>query len=297
MKIDEAIKKFLEYIIKELNYSENTKDDYAFDLKVFEEYLNKKNLNYQNLTKENVMSYLKYLDSLKWKNSSISRNISAIRSFYNYLVDIKYLEFNVFKRIKNPKIEKKLPNYLSISEVETILESIHTDDEIGIRNKCLFELIYATGMRVSEVAEVKLCDIDLENKTIRVTGKGAKMRMTYFGSTTKETLMAYLSVRDNLLKSASEYLFVNAKGKPCSRQSIENYINNIMKYSLVNHKISPHTLRHTFATHLLNNGADLRSVQELLGHENLDTTEIYTHVSNARLRSVYLKCHPNKKRQ
>lgn len=297
MNIEETIQKYLDYIIEELNYSKETKNNYFFDLKLYQNYIEEHKINFLKIEKNDIMGYLKFLDQKNLKNASIARNISSLRSFYNYLVNVKIIESNIFKRIRNPKVERKLPNYLSISEVETILDGINTSDEIGIRNKCLFELIYATGMRVSEVANLKIDDIDLKSKSIRVVGKGSKTRMVYFGSTTEELLTKYLNVRTNFLKKSSEYLFVNANGDICKRQTIENYIKKIMQTSSIKHKITPHTLRHTYATHLLDNGADLRSVQELLGHENLDTTEIYTHVSNERLRSVYLKCHPNKKRQ
>lgn len=297
MKIEEAIQKYLNYIIEELNYAKETRNDYYYDLKLYQNYIDENKINFLKIEKIDIMGYLKYLDKKNLKNASVARNISSLRSFYNYLVNVKYIESNVFKRIRNPKVERKLPNYLSISEVETILDNIDTSDGIGLRNKCLFELIYATGMRVSEVANLKIDALDLKSKSIRVIGKGSKTRIVYFGSTTEELLTKYLNIRTSLLKKPSEYLFVNADGNICKRQTIENYIKKIMQTSSVKHKITPHTLRHTYATHLLDNGADIRSVQELLGHENLDTTEIYTHVSNERLRSVYLKCHPNKKRQ
>ena len=208
------------------------------------------------------------------------------------------LEENIFKRIRNPKIEKKLPNYLNVMEIEKILDSIELNTKEDIRDKCLFELLYSTGIRVSEASNIKLEDIDINNMTIRVFGKGRKERITYFGYTLKDILEKYLSVRKEFLKKGEiEYLFINSLGGKLSRNSMENIINKVVKKSSVNHKISPHTLRHSYATHLLNNGADLRSVQELLGHENLNTTEIYTHVSNERLREEYLKYHPDKNRQ
>ena len=297
MKIEEAIKKYLEYIIKELNYSSLTKVDYQSDLKIYEEYLKRRNLNYLNITKKDILDYLKFLDDHKYSNKSISRNLSTLRSFYTYLVEVKVTPENVFRRVHNPKVEKKLPNFLNTVEVENILDSIREDTKENIRDKCLFELLYSTGLRVSELSDLKLKVIDLTDKSIRVMGKGSKERIVYFGDYAFKLLQEYLSIREEFLKKGEiDYLFINKIGGKLSRQSIEGIIERISKKYSLNHKFSPHTLRHTFATHLLDEGADIRSVQELLGHENLDTTEIYTHVSNERLREAYLKYHPNKDR-
>ena len=298
MKIEDAIKKFLEYIEKELNYTKMTVIDYKEDLILFAKYINDNKLNYLNLNKENIILYLKYLDEKKYSNKSISRFLSSLRHFYSYLVEIKLIEENIFKRIKNPKIEKKLPNYLNVLEIENLLKILKEDTKENIRNKCLVELLYSTGIRVSEASNIKLKDIDMNNMTIRVFGKGRKERIAYFGASLQEILEKYLKVRKEFLKEGEiDYLFINSIGGKLSRNSIENIFVKISNMKEIEHKLSPHTLRHTYATHLLNNGADLRSVQELLGHENLNTTEIYTHVSNERLREEYLKYHPDKNRQ
>ena len=298
MKIDEAIKKYLEYIIFELNYSELTKKDYESDLNIYSNFLKNRKINYLNMSKEKVMAYLKYLDELKYQNKSISRNLSSIRSFYTYLVEIKEIDENIFKRIRNPKVTKKLPNYLSVKEIDEILKNMQEESIFDIRNKCLFELLYATGIRVSEISNLLLKDIDINEKSIRILGKGKKVRIVYFGEYAKKLLEKYLRVRNKLIKNKNiDNLFINNQGGILSRQSIEYIIDKIIKKSTITHKISPHTLRHSFATHLLDGDADLKSVQELLGHENLDTTEIYTHVSTEKLREEYLKYHPNKNRQ
>lgn len=298
MKIEDLVNSFLEYVEKELNYSLVTKKDYERDLKIFTDFLDIKKYNYISLKKEQIMEYLKYLDGFKYQNRSVSRNLSSIRSFYNYLVEIKVLENNIFKRIKNPKVSRKLPNYLSIVEIENVLESIKDDTKENIRNKFIFELIYSTGLRVGEVSNIKLSDMDFNEKSIRILGKGSKERIVYYGELAENYLNDYLKIRDEfLIKGNIEYLLINKIGGKLSTSSIQQIINKIMINSNVNHKISPHTLRHTYATHLLDEGADLKSVQELLGHESLNTTEIYTHVSNERLRKEYLAYHPNKNRK
>jgi len=298
MKIEEAINKFLEYIIKELNYSIKTYENYKRDINDYALFTNSHKLDYLKITKTDVLLYLKFLDELKFSNSTISRHLSGIRSFYNYLVDIKLIDNNVFRRVRNPKVEKRLPNYLNIIEIEEVLESIKEETAEEIRDKCIFELLYATGIRASEASNIKLKDIDKSSSLIRILGKGNKERIVYFGELAENLLSKYLQVRnDFLINGESDYLFVNKIGSKLSRESIGQIINKIIRNSSIKHKISPHVLRHSFATHLLDNGADLRSVQELLGHENLRTTEIYTHVSNDRLKAAYLKYHPNKKRQ
>ena len=298
MKIEEAIKYFLEYIIKELNYSEKTRNNYERDLIIYKDFLDIKKYSYLTIKKNDIMEYLKYLDSFKYSNKTISRNLSSLRSFYSYLVDIKEIDNNVFKRIKNPKVEKNLPNYLSHDEIDKIIDLLDEKTKEEIRDKCIFELLYSTGLRVSELSNLQLKDIDFKEKSIRVFGKGSKERIVYYGGFASELLNKYMYVRNEFLINGNvEYLFINKIGSKLSRQSIEGIINRITKKTLVKHKITPHTLRHTYATHLLDEGADLRSVQELLGHENLDTTEIYTHVSNERLRNEYFKYHPNKNRQ
>lgn len=298
MKIEEAIKYFLEYIIKELNYSEKTRNNYERDLIIYKDFLDIKKYSYLTIKKNDIMEYLKYLDSFKYSNKTISRNLSSLRSFYSYLVDIKEIDNNVFKRIKNPKVEKNLPNYLSHDEIDKIIDLLDEKTKEEIRDKCIFELLYSTGLRVSELSDLQLKDIDFKEKSIRVFGKGSKERIVYYGEFASELLNKYMYVRNEFLINGNvEYLFINKIGSKLSRQSIEGIINRITKKTLVKHKITPHTLRHTYATHLLDEGADLRSVQELLGHENLDTTEIYTHVSNERLRNEYFKYHPNKNRQ
>ena len=288
------IESFKEYLDKELGYSEDTITNYVIDLNQYAQFLVLKKINFKNINKDNVRDYLKYLDKKKLSNKSIARKMSSLRSFYNYLLDIKVVKSNVFKSINNPKIEKKLPEFLNYEEITNLLESVDTSTPLGIRNRLLLELIYATGLRLSECANLKINDFNESDLSIKVMGKGKKERIVYYGEYAKKYLDLYLSgARDKLLKNKqSEYLFINHLGYELHVEGIEKVLKVQVKKIALKHKISIHTLRHTFATHLLNNGADIKTVQELLGHSSLATTEIYTHITNDRIRDVYLKTHP-----
>lgn len=274
---------FLEHLGKELNYSENTEISYKEDITNFLNYLEKKNISYKKIDGQTIRNYLKYLDDLKLKNSTIARRISALRTFYNYLLNKKVIDTNLFNSIRNPKIEKKLPNYLSYEELAKILDNIDISTKIGLRNRLLVELFYATGCRVSEMINIKLSDINESNNSIRIMGKGKKMRIVYFGEYARYYLDRYLPLID------TEYLFTHESKDRLSVHDIEYIINDLVKNLALKTHVTPHTLRHTFATHLLNNGADIKTVQELLGHSSLNTTGIYTHVSNERIKEVYRK--------
>ena len=276
--------KFLFFLKFELNYSELTIKSYQLDLTDFFEYIESKKINYLTITNHDVRGYLKYLDSCNLKNSTISRRISTLRTFYNYLVDENIVENNVFHNVKNPKLEKKLPNYLNYNEMEELLESIDISTTEGLEKRLLIEMFYSTGCRVSEMINVKISDIDFTNKTIRIMGKGSKERIVYFGDYASKYLDNYLSK-----VKCDKYLFTNKKGEKLTINEVEQIVKDIMKHISIKTHVTPHTLRHTFATHLLNNGADIKTVQELLGHANLSTTGIYTHVSSDRLKDIYFK--------
>lgn len=278
------VDKFLFFLKVELNYSELTIKSYQLDLTDFFGYIESKKINYLTITNYDVRGYLKYLDSCNLKNSTISRRISTLRTFYNYLVDENIVENNVFHNVKNPKLEKKLPNYLNYNEMEELLESIDISTTEGLKRRLLIEMFYSTGCRVSEMINVKISDIDFTNKTIRIMGKGSKERIVYFGDYASKYLDNYLSK-----VKCDKYLFTNKKGEKLTINEVEQIVKDIMKHISIKTHVTPHTLRHTFATHLLNNGADIKTVQELLGHANLSTTGIYTHVSSDRLKDIYFK--------
>ena len=274
---------FLEYLNKELNYSENTEISYREDITNFLNYLEKKQLNYKKIDGEIIRDYLKYLDEAKLKNSTIARRISALRTFYNYLLNKNIVDTNLFNSIRNPKLEKKLPNYLSYEELAKILDNIDISTKIGLRNRLLVELFYATGCRVSEMINIKVSDINKSNNSIRIMGKGSKERIVYFGEYARDYLDRYLPLID------TDYLFTQESRDKLSIHDVEYIISDLVKNLALKTHVTPHTLRHTFATHLLNNGADIKTVQELLGHSSLNTTGIYTHVSNERIKEVYRK--------
>ena len=279
----EEVGKFIEYLSKELNYSDNTVISYEEDINNYLEYLKKQNINYKKIDNIAIRNYLKYLDDLNLKNSTIARRISALRTFYNYLLNKGLVDNNIFNSIRNPKIEKKLPNYLSYEELARILDNIDISTFIGLRNRLMVEMFYATGCRVSEITNIKVNDIDKSNNSIRIMGKGSKERIVYFGEYARDYLDRYLPLIDCV------YLFTNEAKEKLSVHDVEYIIKDLVKNLALKTHVTPHTLRHTFATHLLNNGADIKTVQELLGHSSLNTTGIYTHVSNERIKEVYRK--------
>lgn len=286
MKMTKEVDNYLNYLNKELNFSFNTIDSYRKDLADFFCFIKKRKIDYLNLDRYDVRNYLKYLDEKKLKNSTIARRISAIRSFYNYLLSNNIVKSNIFNSIRNPKLEKRLPNYLSYEELAKILDSIDLSSDLGLRNRLLIEMFYATGCRVSELINIKMIDINRSNKTIRIMGKGSKERIVYYGDYAADYLNRYLASGFN---EGSEYLFLNDKKDRLTVQEVESIVHKLVNDLSLKTHVTPHTLRHTFATHLLNNGADIKSVQELLGHASLNTTGIYTHISSDRLKDVYLK--------
>lgn len=294
--MEKEIKKYLEYLKYERKYADNTLINYEKELEKYNMYLKKKRINYQKIEKEEIRTYLKELKENGYKNSTISRSVSAIRAFYNYQMLQKKIECNIWKQIKNPKVQRKIPNFLTTLELEKIFEPRNYQSPYDIRNRLILELLFATGLRVSELINIKLNDISQKEKTIRTLGKGKKERIVYYGEYAEEILDKYLDEARNFLldKKTSDYLFVGKNSTKLTRNRIGEIIDEEIQKVGLHHHISPHVLRHTFATQLLNNGADIRSVQELLGHENLSTTQIYTHITNEALRKAYRDNMPRK---
>lgn len=287
----DILNKYRDYLKYELNYSDNTISEYFLHLHKYLEYIEKLHWNYLCITKENIITYLKYLDSQKLTNRTIANKLSSLRTFYDYLLDEKLIKNNVFKLISNPKIDKKLPNFLSQEEFRQIVDNINDDTILGARNKLIVELLYATGIRVSELVNLKIDDIIKNNQSIRILGKGKKERIVYYGEYAGVAMDVYLNMRSHI---TSEYLILNNKGNKITSRGIEGIIDKIAKEAQISNNVTPHTFRHTFATHLLNSGADIKTVQELLGHSSLNTTEVYTHITSDYLKSVYFKSMPRK---
>lgn len=283
------IKEYLDYLKYIRGYQENTINSYLIELTKYASYLKEKKINYLIISKDEIYAYLKYLDDLGYKNSSVARHLSALRGFYDYLKREGQIDTNIYKLIKNPKLEKKLPNVLNDEEINKIFAFSKDEKPKNILTRVLFEVIYATGIRVSEFINIKESDIDFTEGSIRILGKGKKERIVYFGEYASLALKDYLVVREKIKKEDTDYLFLNVSGYRLKRRSAEQIVYDWINNVSINHHISPHTLRHTFATSLLTHGADIRTVQELLGHEKLGTTQIYTHLTSDYLKEEYFK--------
>lgn len=289
------LEEYLKYLKYQKNYSEETIDSYDEDLIEFLDFLKKENLELLDVKYEDVRFFLMELDSKKNKASTISRKLSSLRGFYKFLINNNYTQNNPFTLIKSPKKEKKLPRFFYYNELEEMFNSIDISTPLGQRNRLILEVLYASGVRVSELVNIKLKDINDEE--IKVLGKGNKERITRIGDYAKEILDIFLNDGYKTLnKNNSEYLFLNNNGGKLTTRGIRFILDEIIKNTNVKKKISPHMLRHSFATHLLNEGCDILSVQELLGHESLTATAIYTHVTTDRLKDVYFKTHPRAKK-
>lgn len=289
--------KFLEKLKYEYNYSDLTINGYDYEITKFLDYLNDNHLDYKKINIDMIRNYLKYLDSLKYKKNSISKNLSSLRSYYKFLTEEKVVLNNPFKNISNPKKDKKLPDFLNYEEINKLFDSANTKTPLGLRNRCILEILYDTGIRVSELVNLKINDIEFDKKIINILGKGKKERIVYYGDYLQEVLEKYINdSRKYLLNNKlSEYLILNNNGSKITTRGVEYIIDKMVNEAAIKHKISPHVLRHTFATHMLNGGADIKSIQQLLGHESLSTTGIYTHITNDVLRQEYLKNHPRSK--
>lgn len=293
--MEKLINQFIEYLEYEKGYSKKTIINYEKDLELFNTYLKENKItDIKNIDYNTIRKYLSHLHEKKYLSSSISRKISTLRSFFKYNLKENKITNNPMTLISNPKKEKKLPKYLNYEEMEKLLNSIDTSELEGIRNKLIIELLYSTGIRVSELVNIKIKDIRIKENQINILGKGNKERIVLFGEKAKEMIKIYLNAYKEYFKGniLNDYLLINKKGKQLTTNKIELIVKDVLKKSSLKLNISPHTLRHTFATHMLDSGADLKSVQELLGHENLKTTAIYTHISNEKLKHVFVNSHP-----
>ena len=289
------VEQFIHYLAVERGLAKNTLESYGRDLKQFQGYIKKNSdKKIEESTNTLITEYLGVLKEQGKAVSTISRNIAAIKSFYQYLVKKEYLKQDPSERLETPKIEKKLPKILSIGEVESLLKQPNVKNAGGIRDKAMLELLYATGIRVSEIIGLNISDINLEMGYIRCYGKGTKERIVPLGSIAIKSVREYIQKgRLNIVRSSEEAaLFINHHGKRLTRQGFWKIIKKYAAQAQITKEITPHTLRHSFATHLLENGADLRSVQEMLGHADISTTQIYTHINKNPLKEVYDRAHP-----
>lgn len=293
-KIPSELQEYRDYLQYQKNYSEYTVENYCSDIVQYLDYLTSEGINFKNIEYSDLRFYLMYLkDEKKENNSSIDRKLSALRGFYKFLATEKITDNNAFSLVTGLKKEKKLPRYFEYNELEELFKVPDLRTALGQRDRLIIEMLYATGLRVGELVSVKVSDIDLGSRVILVVGKGNKERRVTYGDYCHDALKLYLS--DGYLKlnkTGSAYLFLNNNGEVITERGIRYILDRVIKKTSLNKSISPHVLRHSFATHLLNEGCDLLTVQKLLGHESISATQIYTHVTTDRLKEVYYNSFP-----
>ena len=291
MKIEYAINDFINYCIFEKGLTDQTKESYQSDLEIYKNFLNSHAItNINDITNDNIKDFLK--ERKDSETTTIAHNLTVIKNFHSYLFRQKLVKKNVAEFIERPKIRKTLPKTLSIEDIDKLLD-IPLNTTFDYRNKAMLELMYGTGLRVSEIVNLTVTNIDLTNCLIRIMGKGKKEREVPLGEYAIHYLNLYLAKRKEMLKGIScDKLFLNNHGKGMTRQGFFKNLKTILKEKGLNPEISPHTLRHSFATHLINRGADLRSIQEMLGHADISTTKIYTRISDEKVKENYNKYHP-----
>ena len=291
------VKDYLDYVKLERRLSDNTYTSYKNDLDKYYLYCRSKNIKDVNLiTKDIIRDYLEYLNDSGLEVKTIARKLTTIKNFHNFLFFTDYIDKDVSSSVESPKLRKTLPRVLTVEEVDKLL-NIECKTVFDYRDKSMLELMYATGLRVSELVCLTLNEIDLEECIVRCMGKGKKERMIPIGEYVLDSIRNYLILRTKLyLMKHDEHLFLNNHGEGITRHSFYNMIKRRLNVCNINVELSPHTLRHSFATHMIENGSDLRIVQELLGHSDISTTRIYTHISNHKVRSDYEKFHPRSKK-
>lgn len=291
------LQKFLTYLKVEKDCSEHTLTSYEKDLLAFTEFVYKrteKTCLWEQIGPLDIRAYLLDLNDKQYARRTIARRVSALRSFYKFLVRENVLEYSPLAKIRSPKLDKKLPTFLDEFEITELLE-LPDGKPLGLRDRAVLEMLYATGCRVSELVGLTLERVDLGNRFVMLLGKGDKERLVPVGHTCCEAMRRYYSVRSQLMakyQQSHEFIFINSHGGALTDRSVRRILEKYINMLAMHKHVSPHTIRHTFATHLLEHGADLRSVQELLGHANLSTTQIYTHITNERIAAIYKKNHP-----
>ncbi|MDH7511501.1 MAG: tyrosine recombinase XerC [Clostridiales bacterium] len=288
------LSQFLDYLRHERNASSHTISSYRRDLGQLGAYLEEHRLALSRVDNIHIRGFMAELHERKLKKSSLARKLAAVRSFFQFCVKKGWLAGNPARIVATPKQDKRVPSFLSEEEMADFLETPRSDKPLGLRDRAILELLYATGIRVSELVGINQEDVNFKERLIRVRGKGKKERLVPFGRIAGERMTDYLGARLALLKgeAGEKALFVNYQGRRLTARSVERIVDKYIRLAAVRRKISPHSLRHSFASHLLSRGADLRVIQELLGHESLATTQKYTHLNLGRLMDVYRKSHP-----
>ena len=291
--MEKQIKLFLEFLENDKKLSSNTLQSYRRDIVQFQEYLDNERLNYSKLGQQEIKEYIEYLKKIGKKTSTISRNLASIRSFYQFELRSKKVKKDPTDGMQSPKIEKKAPSILSSAEVELLLEQPSDVDLKGIRDKAMLEFAYATGMRVTEIISLNIDDVNFENAYV-VCSTGSKKRNIPLGNLSLKALEEYVkNARPIMIKKETEKaLFVNVNGKRLTRQGFWKIIKYYKEQAHITKDITPHVLRHSFATHLLQNGADLKSIQVMLGHSDISSTQVYMKFQDDNLKNIYNKAHP-----
>lgn len=291
--MEKKIKLFLEFLQKDKKLSNNTLQSYKRDITQYESYINEENLQYLKVTKDDIKKYLENLKNIGKKTSTISRNLASIRSFYQYLVRTKKIKEDPTEGIQSPKVEKRVPSVLISKEVELLLEQPKAVDLKGIRDKAMLEFAYATGMRVTEIINLNIEDVNLKEGYVSCTNAN-KQRNIPLGAISINALKEYIKkARPYLIKSEDEKsLFVNINGKRLTRQGFWKIVKFYKEQAHIDKDITPHVLRHSFATHLLQNGADLKAIQVMLGHSDISSTQVYMQFQDEGLKNIYKKAHP-----
>ncbi|WP_210133126.1 MULTISPECIES: tyrosine recombinase XerC [unclassified Staphylococcus] len=294
----ETIQEAYLYMLKvERQFSEHTLKSYYDDIVQFNSFLEQEYLNLNTFEYKDARNFLSFLYSKNLKRTTVSRKISTLRSFYEYLMTQDETVVNPFVQLVHPKKEQYLPHFFYEEEMEALFQTVSTDAKKGMRDRVILELLYATGIRVSELVNIKIQNLDMQTPGVKVLGKGHKERFVPFGEFCRQSIEVYLQEFKPKLNSNHDFLLVNMNGAPITERGVRYVLNDVVKRTAGVTEIHPHKLRHTFATHMLNQGADLRTVQSLLGHVNLSTTGRYTHVSNEQLKKVYLNAHPRAKKE
>jgi integrase/recombinase XerD len=290
------LKEYLSVLKLEKNLSENTLASYKNDISSFIKFVEEENLNDPSeITQKNLSFFFKFLAEAGLTSSSAARYYSSLKGFFNYLFLSGYIKSNPIEKISPPKLSKNLPGVLSVNEIELILAAPSVEDKLGLRDKAMLELFYACGVRISELISLKISDLFFKEEMIRVLGKGSKERLIPIGSSAIKWMKEYLIKSRSLLekKAVSEnYVFLNKRGKKFSRMGVWKIVDKYVKEAGIEKPVHPHTFRHSFATHLLEGGADLRAVQEMLGHADISTTQIYTHIDREYIKQVHKDFHP-----